>query len=139
MLEASHFVDVNSLEDDENNHDWAHAELVLHLLVHHQSSLLVAISHEESHENLTLLLCHHVDKEEVGEATKRFSSHELGTFSFLPSDGFLANTSKDEKTKGHSNGQHTNVLKVIIEFELVREHVWLVITLWHWKLLVPPW
>ena len=56
VLVALQLVDVEALDDEEDEHDGADAELVLGLLVHHVLGLLVSNSHENGLEGVALLL-----------------------------------------------------------------------------------
>merc|ERR1712226_1216641 len=87
---------------------------------HHMNlSFFITISHEKSHEDLTLLLCHHIDNKEECEAAHRFSDHESSALCFLLVGHLLAHASHDKETKSHRHSEHSNIFQGVIQFKLV--------------------
>lgn len=77
VVELSQLVEVEQLGNDQDKHDWAHSELVLHLGLHMLSGLFIAHLHEQSHECFSLLLREQVENVEHDEGADRLSEFHM--------------------------------------------------------------
>ena len=133
VLEALQVVEIEEMNDEEEDHDWAHANLVLVLLGHHGLGLLVSNSHENVNELGAELLRHEVSEHENKEHGEDLSDDPAEASAVLESGNSLASHTSAENGEEDHERQDADVLEQVDEKELVSRHeVWLLWIDWLW-------
>ena len=111
---VSDLVNVDELDNDEDEHDWAHSALSFHVLFHLSSGLIVDNFHENGHESLALTFAQEVEEVECEEGGNRLVEDSVHPLSFFCVDGAHVHLADAEDNEGKCESDIANVLEDVI-------------------------